>query len=157
MPPPEWGDCTAQSRSETEPRRRHRPAFLGDHLLDDATADPGGATAWQEFWSEWVDPFGPIWVYQGPNCPQIKLMVSPRIPNLIYKLTTIFLKTFTATCSGASIASSGELPANFRRTSDEPSAMLRRTSGKLLDLQRSTWRVLTSFFGKLLGFSDLFP
>ena len=116
----------------------------------------GGSTAWQKSGSEWVDPFGPIWVFQGPNCPKIKLMGSPPISNLIIVLTTIFPKTFTATCSGASIASSGELPANFRRSSDEPSVMLLRTSGKLLDLRRSTWRVLTSFFGKLMDFLDLF-
>ena len=85
--------------------------------------------------SEWADPFGPIWVYQGPNCLKIKLMGSPLISNLIIMLTTIFLKTFTATCSGVSIASSGELPANFRRLSDEPLVMLLRTSDKLLDLR----------------------
>ena len=114
----------------------------------------GGSTTWQKSGFEWVDPFGPIWVFQGPNCPKIKLMGSPPISNLIIVLTTIFPKTFTVTCSVASIASSGELPANFRRSSDEPSVMLLRTSGKLLDLRRPTWRVLTSFAwqaSRLLG------
>ena len=117
----------------------------------------GGSTACQKSGSKWVDPFGSIWVFQRPNCPKIKLMGSPPILNLIYMLTTTFLKTFTATCSGASIASSSELPANFGRSSDEPSVMLLRTSGKLLDLRRFTWRVPMSFFGKLMDFSDLFP
>ena len=93
----------------------------------------GGSTAWQKSGSEWVDPFGPIWVFQGPNCPKIKLMGSPPISNLIIVLTMIFSNTFTATCFGASITSSNELLANFYRSSDEPSVMLLRTSGKLLD------------------------
>ena len=117
----------------------------------------GGSTAWQKSGSEWVDPFGPIWVFQGPNCPKIKLMGSPPISNLIIVLTTIFPKIFTATCSGASIASSGELPAKFRRSSDEPSVMLLRTSGKLLDLQRSTWRVSTSFAWQAPGLLGSVP
>ena len=95
--------------------------------------------------------------FQGPNCPKIKLMGSPPISNLIIVLTTIFPKTFTATCSGASIASSGELPANFRRSSDEPSVMLLRTSGKLLDLRRSTWRVPTSFAWQASGLLGFVP
>ena len=117
----------------------------------------GGSTAWQTSGSEWIDPFGPIWVFQGPNCPKIKPMGSPPITNLIIMLTTINPKTISAAYSGASITSSGEFPANFFRSSDEPSVMLLRTSGKLLDLRRSTWQVPTSFFGKLMDFSDLFP
>ena len=152
--PPVKGGCTAQSRSETEPKQLH--------LLAGAVAPPnlpgrlslGGATSWlgrlhlpQQSGSEWVDPFGPNWVFQGPNCPKIKLMGSPPISNLIIVLTTINPKTISAACSGASITSSDEFPANFRRSSDEPSVMLLRTSGKLLDLRRSTWQVPTSFFG----------
>ena len=110
--------------------------------------------------SEWSDPFGPIWVCQGPNCPKIKLMGSPPISNLIIVLTMINPKTISTACSGASIASSGELPVNFRRSSVEPSVMLLRTSGKLLDFCRSTWRVPTSFFWQapgLLGFVPAEP
>ena len=88
-----------------------------------------GSTAWQKSGSEWVDPFGPIWVFQGPNCPKIKLMGSPPIPNLIYMLTTIILKTFTTACSDTSIASSGELPANIQRNSDDAPTNFRQTLG----------------------------
>ena len=83
----------------------------------------------KKFGSEWADPFGPIWVYQVPNCPQIKLIGSPPIPNLIYMITTIFLKTFTTPCSGASITSSGKLPANIRQTSSDAPTDFRQTPG----------------------------
>ena len=86
VPPPVRGGCTAQSRSETKPRWCHclagavAPPSLARRL------SPGGATSWlgwlhlsQPLGSEWVDPFGPIWVFQGPNCPKIKLMGSPPI------------------------------------------------------------------------------
>ena len=89
----------------------------------------GGSTTWQKSGSEWVDPFGPIWVFQGPNCPKIKLMGSPPICNLIIVLTMIFPKTFTATYSGASIASSGELLSIIRRTLGEAPADFRQTPG----------------------------
>ena len=164
MLPPIKGVCTAQSHSETEPRRCYLLAGAVALPSLPGRLSPGGATSWlgrlhhpQQSGSEWVDLFGPNWVFQGPNCPKIKPMGSPPISNLIIVLTTINPKTISAACSGASIASSGEFPANFPRSSDEPSVILLWTFGKLLDLRRYTWRVPTSFFGKLLDFSDLFP
>ncbi|CAL9083138.1 unnamed protein product [Musa acuminata var. zebrina] len=109
---------------------------------------------------EWADPFGPIWVCQEPNCPQIKLMGSPLISNLIYMLTMIFLKTFTATCSGVSIASSGEasdeLPTNIRRTFGNAPAYFRQTPRLATIRLASSDELLWQALG-LLGFVPIEP
>ena len=86
VPPLCQGGCTAQSSSKIELRRLHllagavAPPSLAGRL------SPGGATSWPgrlhllvQSGSEWLASFGPISVFQGPNCPKIKLMGSPPI------------------------------------------------------------------------------
>ncbi|THU60215.1 hypothetical protein C4D60_Mb07t10290 [Musa balbisiana] len=90
VPPPVRGGATAQSHSETEPRRCHRltgaavpspdrgSATAQPHSearqLGSAIADPGGASAAQG-----------IWLRQGPNCPKINTAINGRY----YRLTEL--------------------------------------------------------------------